>query len=228
MAYGCVHFGFATEVPDPQGRGEHGQRARAALITRRPRPPEDLGRGGQQCRRRGRVPSETQRGPDHRQRHPRLAPAQPRRQARCVGRGGRHLARRKSATFPDSNVAASLQRLPGVSIQRDGMRAARPTASPSAGFGGDFNETLVDGRRCSTATGGRSIDFSTVGSGLHRRADRLQDAGRARSRANSIGATINISVSPAARPSGLPHRRDPHRPRIQDRSGKKSCRPAVC
>src|SRR5690606_6599510 len=64
--------------------------------------------------------------------------------------------------FPDSNVAASLQRLPGVSIQRDGMRG-EANGVTIRGFGGDFNETLVDGRRLSTATGGRAIDFSTVG-----------------------------------------------------------------
>lgn len=64
--------------------------------------------------------------------------------------------------FPDSNVAASLQRLPGVSIQRSGSRG-EPTGITVRGFGGDFNTTLYDGRRISTATGGRQIDFSTVG-----------------------------------------------------------------
>src|SRR3546814_3499603 len=64
--------------------------------------------------------------------------------------------------FPDSNVAASLQRLPGVSIQRSGARG-EPQGITVRGFGGDFNETLYDGRRISTATGGRSVDFSTVG-----------------------------------------------------------------
>ncbi|WP_395445312.1 TonB-dependent receptor plug domain-containing protein [Caulobacter sp. UC70_42] len=48
--------------------------------------------------------------------------------------------------FPDSNVAASLQRLPGVSIQRSGARG-EPQGITVRGFGGDFNETLYDGRR---------------------------------------------------------------------------------
>src|SRR5690348_16835972 len=67
--------------------------------------------------------------------------------------------------FPDSNVAASLQRIPGVSIQRSGMRG-EPTGITVRGFGGDFNETLFDGRRVSTAAAGaaapagRSVDFS--------------------------------------------------------------------
>ena len=54
--------------------------------------------------------------------------------------------------FPDSNVAASLQRVPGVSIQRAGTRG-EPTGITVRGFGGDFNETLYDGRRISTAAG---------------------------------------------------------------------------
>src|SRR5690606_31297360 len=46
--------------------------------------------------------------------------------------------------FPDSNIAASLQRVPGVSIQRAGTRG-EPTGITVRGFGGDFNETLYDG-----------------------------------------------------------------------------------
>ena len=64
--------------------------------------------------------------------------------------------------FPDSNVAAALQRLPGVTIQRSGSRG-EPFGITVRGFGGDFNTTLYDSRRISTATGGRQIDFSTVG-----------------------------------------------------------------
>jgi TonB-dependent receptor len=64
--------------------------------------------------------------------------------------------------FPDSNVAASLQRVPGVSIQRSGTRG-EPEGITVRGFGGDFNETLYDGRRILTASGNRAVDFSTVG-----------------------------------------------------------------
>ncbi|UIJ44154.1 TonB-dependent receptor [Sphingomonas cannabina] len=93
--------------------------------------------------------------------------------------------------FPDSNVAASLQRLPGVSIQRDGVRG-EANGVTIRGFGGDFNETLVDGRRLSTATGGRSIDFSTVGSDFIGALTVLKTPDVALS-SNSIGATINIA-----------------------------------
>ncbi|MHA6718845.1 TonB-dependent receptor [Sphingomonas sp. RS6] len=92
--------------------------------------------------------------------------------------------------FPDSNVAASLQRLPGVSIQRSGSRG-EPTGITVRGFGGDFNTTLYDGRRISTATGGRQIDFSTVGVDFIGQLAVLKtpDVSLASS---SIGATVDI------------------------------------
>ncbi len=92
--------------------------------------------------------------------------------------------------FPDSNVAASLQRLPGVSIQRSGARG-EPTGITVRGFGGDFNTTLYDGRRISSATGGRQIDFSTVGSDFIGQLSVLKtpDVTLASS---SIGATVDI------------------------------------
>lgn len=93
--------------------------------------------------------------------------------------------------FPDSNVAASLQRLPGVSIQRSGARG-EPTGITVRGFGGDFNTTLYDGRRISTATGGRQIDFSTVGVDFIGQLSVLKTPDVALS-ASSIGATVDIS-----------------------------------
>jgi TonB-dependent receptor len=99
--------------------------------------------------------------------------------------------------FPDSNVAASLQRVPGVSIQRNGMRG-EPTGITVRGFGGDFNETLFDGRRISTASGnppvaaaGRSVDFSTVGADFVSALNVLKTPDITLS-SSSIGATLNI------------------------------------
>lgn len=92
--------------------------------------------------------------------------------------------------FPDSNVAASLQRLPGVSIQRAGARG-EPQGITVRGFGGDFNETLYDGRRISTASGGRSVDFSTVGSDFVGSLSVLKTPDVSLS-TSSIGATVNI------------------------------------
>ena len=93
--------------------------------------------------------------------------------------------------FPDSNVAASLQRLPGVSIQRNGARG-EPQGITVRGFGGDFNETLVDGRRISTATGGRSVDFTTVGADFVGQLAVYKTPDVSLS-SSSIGATLDIS-----------------------------------
>ncbi|BBD99899.1 TonB-dependent receptor [Sphingobium amiense] len=93
--------------------------------------------------------------------------------------------------FPDSNVAASLQRLPGVSIQRNGSRG-EPQGISVRGFGGDFNETLIDGRRISTASGGRSVDFTTVGADFVGQLAVYKTPELSLS-SSSIGATLNIS-----------------------------------
>jgi TonB-dependent receptor len=92
--------------------------------------------------------------------------------------------------FPDSNVAASLQRVPGVSIQRAGTRG-EPTGITVRGFGGDFNETLYDGRRISTATGGRSVDFSTVGADFVGALSVMKTPDITLG-SNSIGATLKV------------------------------------
>ena len=93
--------------------------------------------------------------------------------------------------FPDSNVAASLQRLPGVSIQRAGARG-EPQGITVRGFGGDFNETLYDGRRISTATGGRPVDFSTVDADFVGGLSVLKTPDVTLS-SSSIGATVNVA-----------------------------------
>ena len=92
--------------------------------------------------------------------------------------------------FPDSNVAASLQRVPGVSIQRSGTRG-EPTGITVRGFGGDFNETLYDGRRISTASGNRAIDFSTVGADFVGALHVIKTPDISLS-SSSIGATVNV------------------------------------
>ncbi len=93
--------------------------------------------------------------------------------------------------FPDSNVAASLQRLPGVSIQRSGSRG-EPQGISVRGFAGDFNETLIDGRRISTAAGGRSVDFTTVGADFVGQLAVYKTPDVSLS-SSSIGATLDIA-----------------------------------
>lgn len=92
--------------------------------------------------------------------------------------------------FPDSNVAASLQRVPGVSIQRDGTRG-EANGITVRGFADDFNETLFDGRHISTSTGGRSVDFSTVGADFVGGLMVMKTPDVTLS-SSSIGATVNV------------------------------------
>src|SRR3546814_13800480 len=66
--------------------------------------------------------------------------------------------------LPDANVAESLQRITGVSIDRSGGEGAFVTVR---GFGPEFNTTLVNGRQIATSTdpsqaGGRAFSFDTL------------------------------------------------------------------
>lgn len=119
--------------------------------------------------------------------------------------------------FPDSNVAAALQRLPGVSIQRSGARG-EATGVSIRGFGGDFVDTLYDGRHISTATGGRGVDFSTVGADFVGRLSVYKTPDVELS-TSSIGGTIDVQFpKPFDRPgfhasasvSGALQSRDKH------------------
>ena len=92
--------------------------------------------------------------------------------------------------FPDSNVASALQRLPGVSIQRSGARG-EATGVSIRGFGGDFVDTLYDGRHISTATGGRGVDFTTVGADFVGRLSVYKTPDVELS-TSSIGGTIDV------------------------------------
>ena len=92
--------------------------------------------------------------------------------------------------FPDSNVASALQRLPGVSIQRSGARG-EATGVSIRGFGGGFVDTLYDGRHISTATGGRQVDFTTVGADFVGRLSVYKTPDVELS-TSSIGGTIDV------------------------------------
>lgn len=64
------------------------------------------------------------------------------------------------ADFPDANLADSLQRVPGVSIERDGGEGRTITVR---GLGGDFSRTRFNGLESIVATTG-----STLGAGINR------------------------------------------------------------
>jgi TonB-dependent receptor len=99
--------------------------------------------------------------------------------------------------FPDVDVAAALQHVPGVTITRGSTAMGGvPTSTGNAtsiavrGFGPAFNETLYDGRKISSGTG-RSFDFSAVGADFVSEVDVLKSPDASLS-AGAIGATVNI------------------------------------
>ena len=94
--------------------------------------------------------------------------------------------------FPDSNLAESLQRITGVSIDRERGEGARVTVR---GFGPDFNLVLLNGRQMPTTSGlGRSFDFGDLASegiGLVE----VYKTSRADVPTGGIGSTINIRTA---------------------------------
>ena len=62
--------------------------------------------------------------------------------------------------FPDVDIAAALQHVPGITVSR--ASNGTQTGITVRGFGPQFNQTLQDGRKASSASG-RTFDFSTVG-----------------------------------------------------------------
>lgn len=114
--------------------------------------------------------------------------------------------------FPDSNLAAALQRIPGVSISRGTTSMGGvPTSTGDAtaitvrGFGPSFNETLVDGRVAASVSGfgntlSRGFDFSALGADFVNEVHILKTPDASLS-TGAIGATINIKYpKPMDRP----------------------------
>src|SRR5687768_13847534 len=105
--------------------------------------------------------------------------------------------------FPDTNLAESLQRVPGVSINRVNGEGSQVTVR---GFGPQFNLVTVNGRQLATsfvnAVGGdqsvdfsratsRSFDFNNLASEGVQRLE-VYKTGRAAIPSGGIGASINI------------------------------------
>jgi TonB-dependent receptor len=105
--------------------------------------------------------------------------------------------------FPDTNLAESLQRIPGVAIDRQNGEGAQVTVR---GFGPGYNLVLLNGRTVPTAEvnvygnrdnysggQGRNFDFSNIAadavSGLE-----VYKTGQAILPSGGIGATINVKT----------------------------------
>jgi len=90
--------------------------------------------------------------------------------------------------FPDQNVADSLQRVPGVSVDRSSGESRFITVR---GFGPEFNTVLLNGRTMATENAGREFSFDILPSELISTAE-VQKTSSADSSEGSIGATVNI------------------------------------
>ena len=98
--------------------------------------------------------------------------------------------------FPDTNLAESLQRITGVSIDRSNGEGQFVTVR---GFGPEYNLVVLNGRQLPTSTigdgnsapGSRSFDFANLASeGIA--ALEVYKSGRATVPSGGIGSTINI------------------------------------
>ncbi|GGB98489.1 hypothetical protein GCM10011494_16240 [Novosphingobium endophyticum] len=104
------------------------------------------------------------------------------------------------ADFPDTNLAESLQRLPGVSIDRDNGEGRTITVR---GLGGDFNRTRLNGLEALATAGSndagsspnrsRSFDYNTFASELFSSL-RVRKTPSAETDEGSLGATIDLQT----------------------------------
>ena len=93
--------------------------------------------------------------------------------------------------FPDQNVAESLQRIPGVSIDRSGGEGQRITVR---GFGPEFNTVLVNGRTMATENQERDFSFDTLASELISGTE-VYKTYSASMTEGGIGATVNVTTA---------------------------------
>ncbi len=99
--------------------------------------------------------------------------------------------------FPDADIAAAMQRIPGVTVSRGlSSLGGVPTSTGTAtqitvrGFGPQFNETLFNSRKISSGVG-RQFDFSSIGADFVSEVDILKSPDATLS-SGAIGATVNI------------------------------------
>ncbi|GAA5189769.1 TonB-dependent receptor [Ferrimonas gelatinilytica] len=90
--------------------------------------------------------------------------------------------------FPDSNLAESMQRITGVSIDRVNGEGSRVTVR---GFGPDYNLVMLNNRQMPVTTGSRSFDFANIASEAVS-AVIVEKTSQAKNSTGGIGSTINI------------------------------------
>ncbi|MEH6637072.1 MAG: TonB-dependent receptor [Halioglobus sp.] len=99
--------------------------------------------------------------------------------------------------FPDTNLAESLQRITGVSIDRVNGEGSKVTVR---GFGPDFNAVTLNGRMMpsanledTSASASRSFDFAQLSSDAVSAVE-VYKTGKARLASGGLGSTINIQT----------------------------------
>lgn len=93
--------------------------------------------------------------------------------------------------FPDTNLAESLQRITGVSIDRSGGEGQFITVR---GFGPEFNTVLVNGRQIASEDLSRAFAFDTIAAELVSGIDVYKSA-TATLQSGGIGSTVNIKTA---------------------------------
>jgi len=92
--------------------------------------------------------------------------------------------------FPDQNVAESLQRITGVSIDRKGGEGQLITVR---GMGPEFTSVLLNRRTLATTSGGRAFSFDILASELISGAE-VHKTQSANLQEGAIGATVNVTT----------------------------------
>ncbi|MCR6650039.1 MAG: TonB-dependent receptor [Cellvibrionaceae bacterium] len=93
--------------------------------------------------------------------------------------------------FPDTNLAESLQRISGVSIDRSGGEGQLITVR---GFGPEFNSVLLNGRQLATENQSRAFSFDTVASELVSGLE-VHKTSSATTQSGGIGSTVNVKTA---------------------------------
>ena len=90
--------------------------------------------------------------------------------------------------FPDTNLAESLQRITGVSIDRSNGEGSKVSVR---GFGPDYNLITLNGRQMPVTTGSRSFDFANIASESISGVE-VHKTSQASDSTGGIGSTIDI------------------------------------
>jgi len=93
--------------------------------------------------------------------------------------------------FPDTNLAESMQRITGVSINRRDGEGQQITVR---GFGPQFNAVTLNGRQMPNATSGRGFNFDTIAAEMVSGVE-VYKTGMASEVSGGIGASVNVKTA---------------------------------